>query len=206
MKFQKLLYILTLVKIAIFALNVPVFAQITQPSSSSSQSSCRATKVDTPIFKEPSTSSNAIRILSAKTKIALAYIPASGDRFVRIKSPTSGFIQTAVLRFCETNNNSQNQWNKPTIGSACRQIVQPEIIIRRQPSTKGAYITTLYPNTIVFVNLTTGNVVKSYKSENYIWVEIDLSRSFPGELSGNGWIVNTDLVNTPGFSSLAYCS
>lgn len=205
MEFQKLLYIFTLVKIATFALSIPVFAQITQTPSNSSQSSCRATKVDTPIFTEPSTSSNAIRILPAQTKITLAYIPTSGDRFVRIKSPTSGFIQTAVLKFCQPNNNAQNLWNKPTIGSACRQIVQTETL-RRQPSTKGAYITTLYPNTIIFVNLVTGNAVKSYKSENYIWVEIDLSRSFPGELSGNGWIANTDLVNTPGLSSLAYCS
>ncbi len=205
MEFQKLLYIFTLVKIATFALSVPVFAQITQTPWNSSQSICRATKVDTPIFKEPSTSSNAIKILSAKTKIALAYIPASGDRFVRIKSPTSGFIQTAVLNFCQTNNNAQNLWNKAAIGSVCRQIVQSETL-RRQPSTKGAYITTLYPNTIVFVNLVTGNVVKSYRYENYIWVEIDLSRSFPGELSGNGWIANTDLVNTPRLSSLAYCS
>lgn len=119
MEFQKLLYIFTLVKIATFALSVPVFAQITQTPSNSSQSSCRATKVDTPIFKEPSTSSNAIRILSATTKIALAYIPASGDRFVRIQSPTSGFIQTAVLKFCQTNNNAQNLSSKPTIGSEC---------------------------------------------------------------------------------------
>ncbi len=205
MEFQKLLYIFTLVKIATFALSIPVFAQITQTPSNSSQSSCRATKVDTPIFKEPSTSSNAIRILPAKAKITLAYIPTSGDRFVRIKSPASGFIQTAVLKFCQTNNNAQNLWTKPTIGTACRQIVQTETL-RRQPSTKGAYITTLYPNTIIFVNLVTGNAVKSYKFENYIWVEIDLSRSFPGELSGNGWIANTDLVNTPGLSSLAYCS
>ncbi|MBC6430674.1 hypothetical protein FM036_07450 [Nostoc sp. HG1] len=205
MEFQKLLYIFILVKIATFALSVPVFAQITQTPSNYSQSSCRATKVDTPIFKEPSTLSNAIRILSAKTKIVLAYIPARGDRFVRIKSPTSGFIQTAVLKLCQTNNNAPNLWSKPTIGSACRQIVQAETL-RRQPSTKGAYITTLNPNTIVFVNLVTGNAVNSYKSENYIWVEIDLSRSFPGELSGNGWIANTDLVNTPGLSSLAYCS
>lgn len=205
MKLHKLLYIFTLIEIATFV-SVPVFAQITQTPSKSSQSSCRATKVDTPIFKEPSTSSNAIRILSAKTKVSLAYIPASGDRFVRIQSPTSGFIQTAVLKFCETNSSDEKPWNKPTIGNTCRQIVQPEIIIRRQPSTKGTYITTLYPNTIVYANLTTGNVVKSYKSENYIWVEIDLSRSFPGELSGNGWIVNTDLVNTPGLSSLSYCN
>ncbi|MEH2327240.1 MAG: hypothetical protein V7K32_27505 [Nostoc sp.] len=205
MEFQKLLYIFTIVKIATFALSVPVFAQITQTPSNSSQSSCRATKVDTPIFKEPSTSSNAIRILPAKTNIFLAYIPANGDRFVRIKSPTSGFIQTAVLKFCQTNNNVQNLWSQPTIGSVCRQIVQPETI-RRQPSTKGAFITTINPNTIVFVNLVTGNIVNSYKSENYIWVEIDLSRSFPGELSGNGWIANTDLVNTPTLSSLAYCS
>ncbi|MEH2003120.1 MAG: hypothetical protein V7L00_31075 [Nostoc sp.] len=205
MEFQKLLYIFTLVKIATFALSVPVFAQITQTPSNSSQSSCRATKVDTAIFKEPSTSSNAIKILSAQTNISLAYIPASGDRFVRIQSPTSGFIQTAVLKFCQTNNNAQNLWNKPSISSVCRQIVQTETL-RRQPSIKGAFITTLYPNTIVFVNLVTGNVVKSYKSENYIWVEIDLSRSFPGELSGNGWIANTDLVNTPRLSSLAYCS
>lgn len=200
MEFQKLLYIFTLVKIATFALGIPVFAQIAQTPSNSSQSSCRATKVDTAIFKEPSTSSNAIRILPAKTNIALAYIPASGDRFVRIKSPTSGFIQTAVLKFCQPNNIS-----KPTIGSACRQIVQP-VTLRGQPSTKGAFITTLNSNTIVFVNLVTGNIVKSYKSENYIWVEIDLARSFPGELSGNGWIANTDLVNTPGLSNLAYCS
>ncbi|MFN6487728.1 MULTISPECIES: hypothetical protein [unclassified Nostoc] len=205
MEFQKLLYIFTLVKIATFALGVPVFAQITQTPSNSSQSSCRVTKVNTPIFREPSTSSNAIRILSAATKISLAYIPVSGDKFVRIKSPTSGFIQTAALRYCQTNNNAQNLWNKPTIGSVCRQVVQTETI-RRQPSIKGAFITTLYPNTIVFVNLLTSNVVKSYKSENYIWVEIDLSRSFPGELSGNGWIVNTDLVNNPRLSNLAYCS
>ncbi|MBN3961647.1 hypothetical protein [Nostoc sp. NMS8] len=205
MEFQKLLYIFTLVKIATFPLGVPVFAQITQTTSNSSQSSCRATKVDTPIFQEPSTSSKAIRILSAKTKINLAYIPASGDRFVRIKSPTSGFIQTAVLTFCQTKNNAQTLWTKPTIGSACRQIVQP-VTLLRQPSTKGAFITTLNPNAVVFVNLVTGNIVKSYKSENYIWVEIDLSRSFPGELSGNGWIANTDLVNTPGLSNLAYCS
>ncbi|MFN6462316.1 MAG: hypothetical protein RMZ41_010760 [Nostoc sp. DedVER02] len=205
MEFQKLLYIFTLVNIATLAPSVPIVAQITQIPSNSSQSSCRATKVDTPIFKEPSTSSNAIRILSAKTNISLAYIPTSGDRFVRIKSPTSGFIQTAVLKFCQTNNNAQNLWTKPTIGSVCRQIVQTETI-RRQPSIKGDFITTLYPNTIVYVNLVTGNVVKSYKSENYIWVEINLSRSFPGELSGNGWIANTDLVNTPGLSSLAYCS
>ncbi|MCC5629187.1 hypothetical protein [Nostoc sphaeroides] len=205
MEFQKLLSIFTLVKIATFALSVPVFAQITQIPSNSSQSSCRATKVDTPIFKEPSTSSNAIRILSAQTRITLAYIPVSGDKFVRIKSPSSGFIQTATLKFCQTNNNTQNLWSKPIIGSVCRQIVQTETL-RRQPSLKGDYITTLYPNAIVFVNLVTGNVVKSYKSENYIWVEIDLSRSFPGELSGNGWIANTDLVNTPRFSSLAYCS
>ncbi|MCC5655657.1 hypothetical protein LC608_01355 [Nostoc sp. XA010] len=201
MEFQKLLYIFTLVKIATFALGIPVFAQIAQTPSNSSQSSCRATKVDTAIFKEPSTSSSAIRILPAKTNIALAYIPASGDRFVRIKSPTSGFIQTAVLRFCQANNNM----SKPTIGSACRQIVQP-VTLRGQPSIKGAFITTLNSNTIVFVNLVTGNIVKSYKSENYIWVEIDLARSFPGELSGNGWIANTDLVNTPGLSNLAYCS
>ncbi len=208
MELQKLLYIFALVKIATFALSVPVFAQITQIPSNSSQSSCRATKVATPIFKEPSTSSNAIRILPAQTKISLAFIPTSGDRFVRIKSPNSGFIQTAVLKYCQTNNNTQNLRSKPTIGSECRQIVQTETI-RRQPSTKGDFITTLYPNTIVFVNLVTGNrgnVVKSYKSENYIWVEIDLSRSFPGELSGNGWIANTDLVNTPRLSSLAYCS
>lgn len=205
MEFQKLLYIFTLVKIATFALSVPVFAQITQTPSNSSQLSCRATKVDTPIFKEPSTSSNAIRILSAKTKIALAYIPVSGDRFVRIQSPTSGFIQTAVLKFCQTNNNAQNLSSKPTIGSECRQLVQPQTL-RLQPSTKGAYIATLSPNTILFVNLLTGNVVKSYKAENYIWVEIDLARSFPGELSGNGWIANTDLINTPGLSSLTYCS
>jgi hypothetical protein len=204
-EFQKLLSIFTLVKIATFALSVPVFAQITQIPSNSSQSSCRATKVDTPIFKEPSTSSNAIRILSAQTRITLAYIPVSGDKFVRIKSPSSGFIQTATLKFCQTNNNTQNLWSKPIIGSVCRQIVQTETL-RRQPSLKGDYITTLYPNAIVFVNLVTGNVVKSYKSENYIWVEIDLSRSFPGELSGNGWIANTDLVNTPRFSSLAYCN
>jgi hypothetical protein len=206
--FQKLLYIFTLVKIATiatFALDVPVFAQIAQTPSSSSQSSCRVTNVDTPIFKDPSTSSNAIRILSSKTKIALAYIPAGGDKFVRIKSPISGFIQTAVLKFCQTSNNPQNVGNKPTIGSACRRITQAETI-RRQPSTTGDYITTVYPNTRVFVNLLTGNVVKSYKSENYIWVEIDLSRSFPRELSGSAWIVNTDLVNTPGVSSLAYCS
>ncbi|QHG15562.1 hypothetical protein [Nostoc sp. ATCC 53789] len=205
MEFQKLLSIFTLVKIATFALSVPVFAQITQIPSNSSQSSCRATKVDTPIFKEPSTSSNAIRILSAQTRITLAYIPVSGDRFVRIKSPSSGFIQTAALKFCQTNNNTQNLLSKPTIGSVCRQIVQTETL-RRQASLKGDYITTLYPNAIVFVNLVTGNVVKSYQSENYIWVEIDLSRSFPGELSGNGWIANTDLVNTPRLSSLAYCS
>ena len=205
MEFQKLLYIFTIVKIATFALSIPVFGQITQTPSNSSQSSCRATKVDTPIFKEPSTSSNAIRILPAKTKIALAYIPTSADRFVRIQSPASGFIQTAVLKFCQTNNNAQNLWNKPTIGSVCRKIVQTETL-RRQPSIKGAYITTLYPNTTIFVNLVTGDVVKSYKSENYIWVEIDLSRSFPGELSGNGWIANTDLVNAPGLSNLVYCN
>ncbi|MEA5605345.1 hypothetical protein [Nostoc sp. UHCC 0252] len=205
MEFHKLLYIVTLVKIATFALGVPVFAQITQAPSNSSQSSCRATKVSTPIFKEPSTSSNAIRILPAQTKIVLAYIPVSGDRFVRIKSPTSGFIQTAALKFCQTNNKAQNLLNKPVIGSVCRRIVRTETI-RRQPSIKGDFITTLDPNTIVFVNLVTGNIVKSYKSENYIWVEIDLSRSFPGELSGNGWIANTDLVNAPGLSSLAYCS
>ncbi|MEH1867917.1 MAG: hypothetical protein V7K69_23360 [Nostoc sp.] len=205
MEFQKLLSIFTLVKIATFALSVPVFAQITQIPSNSSQSSCRATKVDTPIFKEPSTSSSAIRILSAQTRITLAFIPVSGDRFVRIKAPSSGFIQTAVLKFCQTNNSTQNLWSKPTIGSVCRQIVQTETL-RRQPSIKGDYITTLSPNAIVFVNVVTGNVVKSYKSENYIWVEIDLARSFPGELSGNGWIANTDLVNTPRLSSLAYCS
>ncbi|MEH2082260.1 MAG: hypothetical protein V7K89_20450 [Nostoc sp.] len=205
MEFQKFLYIFTLVKIATFAVSVPVFAQIAQTPFNSSQSNCRATKVNTPIFKEPSTSSNAIRILSANTRITLAYIPVSGDRFVRIKSPTSGFIQTAALKFCQTNNNAQNLWNKPTIGSVCRKIVRQETL-RRQPSTKEPFITTLYPNTNVFVNLVTGNIVKSYKSENYIWVEIDLSRSFPGELSGNGWMVNTDLVNTPGLSSLAYCS
>ncbi|MFN6566899.1 hypothetical protein [Dendronalium sp. ChiSLP03b] len=205
MELQKLLYIFTLVEIATFV-SVPVFAQTPGNPSNVSQSSCRATKVDTPIFKEPSTSSKAIRILSAKTKVSLAYTPASGDKFVRIQSPTSGFIQTAVLKFCETNSSDREQWNKPTIGITCRQIVQPEIIIRRQPSTKGTYITTLYPNTTVYLNLTTGNVVKSYRSENYIWVEIDLSRSFPGELSGTGWIVNTDLVNTPRLSSLAYCS
>jgi hypothetical protein len=197
-EFQKLLYIFTLVNIATFALSVPVFAN-------SAQSNCRATKVNTPIFKEPSTSSNAIKILSAKTRITLAYIPVSGDKFVRIKAPTSGFIQTAVLKFCQPNNNAQNIRSKPTIASVCRQVVRQETI-RRQPSTKEPFITTLYPNTVVFVNLVTGNIVKSYKSENYIWVEIDLSRSFPGELSGNGWIVNTDLVNTPGLSSLAYCS
>ncbi|WP_392482271.1 hypothetical protein [Nostoc sp. C110] len=205
MEFQKLLSIFTLVKIATFALSVPVFAQIAQIPSNSSESTCRATKVDTPIFKEPSTSSNAVRILSAQTRITLAYIPVSGDKFVRIKSPSSGFIQTAALKFCQTNNNTQNLWTKPTIGSVCRQIVQTETL-RRQPSLKGDYITTLYPNTRVFVNVVAGNVVKSYKSENYIWVEIDLSRSFPGELSGNGWIANTDLVNTPRLSSLAYCS
>ncbi|MDZ7955182.1 hypothetical protein [Nostoc sp. DedQUE09] len=205
MEFQKLLYIFTLVNIATFTLGVPVFAQIAQTPFNSAQSNCRATKVNTPIFKEPSTSSNAIRILSAKTRVTLAYIPVSGDRFVRIKAPTSGFIQTAALRFCQPNNNAQNLWSKPTIGSVCRQIVRQETI-RRQPTTKEPFITTLYPNTVVFVNLVTGNVVKSYKSENYIWVEIDLSRSFPGELSGNGWMVNTDLVNTPGLSSLAYCS
>ncbi|BBD68901.1 hypothetical protein NIES4072_37710 [Nostoc commune NIES-4072] len=201
MEFHKLLYIFTLVKIATFALGIPVFAQIAQTPSNSSQSSCRATKVDTVVFKEPSTSSSAIRILPAKTNIVLAYIPASGDRFVRIKSPTSGFIQTAVLKFCQTNN----IMSKPTIGSACRRIVQP-VTLRGQPSIKGAFITTLNANTIVFVNLVTGNIVKSYKSENYIWVEIDLARSFPGELSGNGWIANTDFVNTPGLSNLAYCS
>lgn len=205
MKFQKLLYIFTLVNIATFTLSVPVFAQIAQTPFNSAQSNCRATKVNTPIFKEPSTSSHTIRILSAKTRITLAYIPVSGDRFVRIKAPTSGFIQTAVLRFCQPNNKAQNVSSKPTIGSVCRQIVRQETI-RRQPSTKEPFITTLYPNTVVFVNLVTGNIVKSYKSENYIWVEINLSRSFPGELSGNGWIVNTDLVNTPGLSSLAYCS
>ncbi|MEH1842154.1 MAG: hypothetical protein V7L20_26340 [Nostoc sp.] len=205
MEFKKLLYIFTLVKIATFALSIPVFAQIAQTPSNSSQSICRATKVNTPIFKEPSTSSNSIRILPAQTNISLAYIPASGDRFVRIKFPISGFIQTAVLKFCPTNNNAQNLWSQPTIGSVCRQIVQP-VTLRRQPSAKAAFITTLNPNTIVFVNLVTGNRVKSYKSENFIWVEIDLSRSFPGELSGNGWITNTDLVNTPGLSSLAYCS
>ncbi|MEH2286496.1 hypothetical protein [Nostoc sp.] len=204
MEFHNLLYLFTLVNIATFALSVPVFAQIAQTPFNSSQSNCRATKVDTPIFKEPSTSSNAIRILSAKTRVILAYIPVSGDRFVRIKSPTSGFIQTAALKFCQTNNNAQNLWNKPTIGSVCRKIARQETI-RRQPSTKEPFITTLYPNTIIFVNLVTGNIVKSYKSENYIWVEIDLSKSFPGELSGNGWMVNTDLINTPGLSSLAYC-
>ncbi|BDI14209.1 hypothetical protein ANSO36C_00110 [Nostoc cf. commune SO-36] len=205
MEFQKLLYIFTLGKIATFALSVPVFAQIAQAPANVSQSSCRATKVDTPIFKDPSTSSNAIRILSAKTRINLAYIPVSGDKFVRIQSPTSGFIQTAVLRYCQTNSNPPTLLSRPTIGSACRRIVQPETL-RRQPSIKGDYITTLYPGAIVYVNLVTGNVVKSYKSENYIWVEIDLSRSFPGELSGNGWIANRDLVNTPRLSSLAYCS
>jgi hypothetical protein len=204
-EFQKLLYIFTLVNIATFALSVPVFAQIAQTPFNSAQSSCRATKVNTPIFKEPSTSSNAIKILSAQTRITLAYIPVSGDRFVRINAPTSGFIQTAVLKFCQPNNKAKNIRSKPTIASVCRQIVRQETI-RRQPSTKEPFITTLYPNTVVFVNLVTGNIVKSYKSENYIWVEINLSRSFPGELSGNGWIVNTDLVNTPRLSSLAYCS
>lgn len=204
-KFHNLLYILSLVNIANFALSLPVLAQIEENPFNSSSSSCRATKVDTPIFQEPSTTSNAIRIFSANTKVSLAYIPANGDRFVRIQSPNSGFIQTAVLKYCETNNSEQKPWNRPTINSVCRQIVRPEIIIRSEPSTRGNYITTLYPNTRVFVNLTTGNVVKSYRSENYIWVEIDLSRSFPGELSGNGWIVNTDLVNTPGLSNLAYC-
>lgn len=212
-KFIRLLSIgvIALIAIATFA-SIPAYAFVEGETLLIAQASslCRATKVDTPVFQYGSTTSNAIRIVPKDTRVNLAYIPTLGSQFAEIQSPISGFIQTAVLKTCATppSGGGSNPWDKPTIGTDCRQVVRPDagVNIRRQPTTNSDILTKVYPGDTLTVTLTTGNVVKSYRTQDYDWIEIDLGKTFPGQFTGTGWMYNTDLINTPGVSNLAYCS
>ncbi|MBD2772263.1 hypothetical protein [Iningainema tapete] len=201
-KFTRVLTVVAIAIIAIttFAFSLPAYAQ---------NSLCRATKVDTPIFQVASTTSNAIRIIPKDARVTLAYIPAPGSQFAELQSP-SGFIQTAVLKQCGTpgDGGGGNPWDKPTIGTDCRQVVRPQngVNIRRLPITNAEIVTKVFPGDRVFITLTTGDAVKTYRGENYIWVEVDLRQTLGNQFTGTGWMFNTDLVNSPNTSNLAYCN
>ncbi|AKG20717.1 hypothetical protein [Calothrix sp. 336/3] len=191
--------------------SLPAAAQPEPNPASPASSRCRVTSVSTSVYREAATTSSVVSVVPKDTRVTLSYIPDGEDRFVRIQSPAIGFIQTAVLKPCGSQPNpnpNPKPWQKPTVGRTCRLVIRPSqgLNIRKEPNEKAAYIATVYPDTELTVNLTTGNVVKTYKDQKYVWIEIDLSRTFRGEnFSGNGWIVNTNLVTAPKLSNVAYC-
>lgn len=169
---------------------------------------CRAATLDTPIFASPSTTSRALRILSKDAQVTLVAIPPGSVSFAEITPPNGGFVQTAVLKLCSSPPNDK-PWNQlPTTGTACRRLVRPAIgvNVRRDPQTQSTLITTIYPTRYVVINLTTGGIAKSWRADGFDWVELDLTLSLGPGYSGKGWMYNTDLLNNPQSSNLAYCN
>lgn len=169
---------------------------------------CRAATLDTPIFESPSTTSRALRILSRDAQVTLVAIPPGSVPFAEITPPNGGFVQTAVLKLCSSPPNDQ-PWNQlPTTGTACRRLVRPPmgVNVRRDPRTQSPLISTIAPGRFVVITLTTGGIAKSWRADGFDWVELDLPLSLGPGFSGRGWIYNTDLLNNPQSSNLAYCN
>lgn len=175
------------------------------PPSAASGTLCRAANRPTPVFQSASTTSAALRIVAEDGQVTLTSVPASGSQFAQINAPVAGFVQTAVLKQCGTT--SGNLWDKPTTGTVCRRAIRPtQLNIRREPTTKNSnVITTITTPKTVYITTTTGGVVKSYRAEDYDWVQVDLAKSLGSGFSGYGWMFNTDLQTNPNLSNLVLC-
>lgn len=175
------------------------------PPSAAPGTLCRAANRPTPVFQSANTTSAALRIVAEDGQVTLTSLPPSGSQFAQINAPVAGFIQTAVLKQCGTTGD--NSWDKPTTGTVCRRAIRPaQLNIRREPTTKNNnVITTLTTPKTVYITTTTGGVVKSYRAEDYDWVQVDLAKSLGSGFSGYGWMFNTDLQTNPNLSNLVLC-
>ena len=149
---------------------------------------CRSAKIAIPVFRSASTTSEAVRLLSANEQVTLAdSVGANG--FIGISAPVAGYVQATNLKLCSSGPVT------PPTKDLCRRVVQPPqgLLIRREPSTAAEPPIGGLPY-LGRVTLTTSPPTVR-RGENRDWVEI----SSPAR----GWVSN-GLVTQP-TSNLAYC-
>jgi hypothetical protein len=199
--------------IALLSSPLSATAQTPAPAVERDNTLCRAANRDTPIFENGDTLSRALEIVKANDRVTLVGLPPAGSQFAAIRAPRSGFIQTGILKQCTTTTPPDEAWNKiPTTGTVCRRAIRPAALNVRSapvfdPNNRNVITSFNNPRT-VFVTTTTGNVVKSYRNDDFIWVQVDLRRTFGSTLGSGldyGWIYNTDLLNNPNQSNLVFC-
>ncbi|KAF3888974.1 MULTISPECIES: hypothetical protein [Nostocales] len=164
---------------------------------------CRSTTTDTPLFTQRTTTSQQIGTVDKGGRVLLQESPRKGLQLIAVFEPDSekyGYIQTKVLDFCDSSNDSGN--GKPPRTTACRRIrgienVQYEVY--PEPDKNYTPIATVRSGQVVMVRLRRDGSVSSYRNRDLLWVEIDLYKTpmaerykFPnGE---TGWIENQDQI------------
>ena len=153
-------------------------------TTSSLVGQCRAVNRSTPIFREASTSSEALRLLNPNQQVTLA--GAGNNGLIRISAPINGFVQTVALKTCSNAGN-------PT-GNTCRLVARPPegLVIRREASATSTQVGGVAAN--ARVALTTDPPTSRVDSAGRTWVQI--SRQAEGFIS-NGFANQTNLVFCP---------
>jgi hypothetical protein len=195
-RFGKPVKVLVAIAIATTGMSIPAIAgsqnttakanwQLAQASLSGQ---CRAVKVPTPIFKASSVTSQALRLLAADEQVTLADNAVTGNGFIGINAPISGFVQAINLKPCSSGTGT------PTNKGLCRQVARPPqgLVIRRTPTIGGEAIGGVAY--LEKVTLTT-NPPTIKRADDRDWVEI----SAPVK----GWVSN-GLVSEKN-SNLIYC-
>jgi hypothetical protein len=165
---------------------------------------CRAVNRDTPLFSAASTTSATVRTLAKNSTVTLASMPPAGSQFAQVSAPAAGFVQTAVLKLCATVE-------QPAPPSVCRAVATTAptagIRVRKQPNTQADVLTAVFPKDKVYLTTVAGGGVKTSKGEDYIWVQVDLKKTFGQALGGvdYGWMFNLDLKASASRGNLVMC-
>lgn len=148
---------------------------------------CRAVKLQIPIFRSASATSEALRLLATDEQVTLAG-SSNADGLIGISAPVNGFVHAINLKACSNGTNTSG--NK----GLCRKVARPAqgLVIRREPSVAAAQVGGVaYLGRVTLT--TTPATAKQVDGRN--WVEI----SSPAR----GWVSN-GLLTQP-LSNLEYC-
>jgi hypothetical protein len=94
--------IATIAGMVAMGMTLPAIAK-PAPQRIAQHSLCRAAKVSTPVFAQDNVTSVTLRIVPKNQQVTLKAIPPQGSQFAQITVPVSGYIQTAMLKPCQTS-------------------------------------------------------------------------------------------------------
>ncbi len=180
-------------------MTAPVFAQAetVEPLNTQDLSGqCRAANRPTPVFSGASTLTSALRILANNEQVTLAGAAQGG--MIAIRSPIQGYVQTGVLKTCET-----------PARTSCRIIRNPAVInVRNQPKipagdSNSNVIAQAQRGDRVFAVLKPNGSISTAVADGYNWVEISFSPTIPPG-GATGWLYNSRVGSSD--SNLAYCN